>query len=238
MGWCSTHRVTTRSTTHRPPAGSVSNRFPQCGRSCGQAFSNPRKRPSCQRLRLYPRSPGEDRADVLQIDARDVFSALGWPWDGSEAVALWQHLTELAFAEGLIYGGPSIQMRVTYAGLVRALDSTGNLLREAEDHLHAGRLRAAGCIAAVELERRLKQIVGRPAQVSHKRDPSLEDYNNAAFKGRFIDQETWESISTLAVIRKRCVHVLDDEPQVDEVRRLIEEVERILRRYPYPLRTT
>src|SRR5436853_6462654 len=107
MGWCSTHRVTTRSTTHRPPAGSVSNHSRRCGRSCGQAFSNPRMRPSCQRLRLYPRSPGEDRADVLQIDARDVFSALGWPWDGSEAVALCQHLTELAFAEGLIYGGPS-----------------------------------------------------------------------------------------------------------------------------------
>jgi hypothetical protein len=40
------------------------------------------------------------------------------------------------------------------------------------------------------------------------------------------------STQALAVIRKRCVHVLDREPEPDEVRRLIDGVERILRRYP------
>lgn len=175
--------------------------------------------------------PGADRADVAEVTGEEVFASLGWEWDGSKAVAIVGHLKLRFFLEARIYGGPSIFARVTYAGLVRALDDTGNLLREAEDHLHAHRLRAAGCIAAVALERRLKGLVGRPTQVSRKRDPSLEDYNKAAFDADLIDQETWESISTLAVIRKRCVHVLDREPEPDEVRRLIDGVERILRRY-------
>jgi hypothetical protein len=132
-----------------------------------------------------------------------------------------------------MYGGPSIQLRATYAGLVRAYDETGAILREAEDHLHAGRLRAAGCVAAVELERRLKAIAPSPV-VSGRRDPSLEDYNQVAFKTDVIDQGTWTLITNLAVTRKRCVHVLDREPSADEVRDLIDGVEGVLRRYPSP----
>jgi len=147
-------------------------------------------------------------------------------------VAIYGHLKDCFIVEGRIYGGPAIFMRVTYAGLVRALDDAGALLREAEDQFQAHRLRAAGCIAAVELERRLKQLVGRPRNVSRRRDPSLEDYNKAAYDAGIIDQETWQSISTLAVIRKRCVHVLEREPASDEVRLLVEGTERVLRRYP------
>lgn len=176
--------------------------------------------------------PAPDYADVVDVDARDVFAALGWDWDGRRAVEIYGHLKECFFVEGRVYGGPAVSMRITYAGLVRALDETGHLLREAEDHLQTRRLRAAGCIASVELERRLKELVGTPPAVSRKRDPTLEDYNQAAYGARLIDQETWESISTLAVIRKRCVHVLDREPDTEEVRRLVEGVEVILRRYP------
>lgn len=176
--------------------------------------------------------PDSNPADVQEVDAQEVFAALGWKWDGHRAVAIYGHLKERFLVEGRMYGGPAIFARVTYAGLVRARDDTGSLLREAEDHLRARRLRAAGCMAAVELERRLKQLAGRPPKVSHKRDPSLEDYNQAAFEAQVIDQETWESISTLAVTRKRCVHVLDREPEADEVRLLVDGVERILRKYP------
>ena len=132
-----------------------------------------------------------------------------------------------------MYGGPSITLRPTYAGLVRAYDDTGAILREAEDHLHMRRFRAAGCIAAVELERRLKAISPTPA-VSGRRDPSLDDYNRSAYNAGVIDQGTWTLISNLAVTRKRCVHVLDREPEHDEVRDLIEGVESILRHYPAP----
>ncbi len=148
-------------------------------------------------------------------------------------MAVTRHLQECAFLRSRIFGGPSITLRVTYAGLVRAYDDTGGLLREAQDHLHAGRLRAAGCIAAVELERRLKMIAPAP-NVSTKRDPGLEDYNQAAHKAGVIDQEAWTLVSRLAVIRKRCVHVLDREPEHDEVRSLIDGVEAVLRRYPAP----
>jgi hypothetical protein len=176
---------------------------------------------------------GVDRADVVAVDGRGVFDDLGWGWDDHRAHAIFGHLAERSFVVGREYGGPEIQLRITYAGLVRALDDTGALLREAEDHMQSQRLRAAGCVASVELERRLKLLAG-PVAVSKRRDPQLEDYNKAAFEAGKIDQETWRTITTLAVIRKCCVHVLDREPKVDEVRTLIEGVERILRRYPAP----
>lgn len=184
-------------------------------------------------LAALSEKPGKNRADVEEVDAQDVFGALGWDWDGSRAVAIFGNLKGRFFVEGRMYGGPSIYARVTYAGLVRALDDTGAILREAEDHFHAHRLRAAGCIAAVELERRLKAIAPPPV-VSGRRDPTLEDYNQSAFKAESIDQATWTLVTNLAVIRKRCVHVLDREPEAGEVRGLIDGVESILRRYPPP----
>jgi hypothetical protein len=90
--------------------------------------------------------PAPDHADVVDVDARDVFAALGWDWDGGKAVEMYGHLKERFFVEGRAYGGPSVSMRITYAGLVRALDDAGKLLREAEDHLQARRLRAADCM--------------------------------------------------------------------------------------------
>jgi hypothetical protein len=175
--------------------------------------------------------PGEHFADVVPVTVEAVFDHLGWCVDVDQAFAIFRHLKERILVAGLMLGVSS-DIRITYAGLVRALDDPAHVLREAEDHIEAHRLRAAGCIAAVELERRLKQLVGRPPNVSHKRDPGLEDYNKAAYDSGLIDQEAWESIKTIAVIRKRCVHVLDREPHVEEVRMLLDGVERILRRYP------
>jgi hypothetical protein len=178
--------------------------------------------------------PGEDRADVAEVDAHDVMDALGWDWgNGDCPFQIYGHLKQRYFVEGRLFGGPSISARVTYAGLVRALDDTGNLMREAEMHLQGGWLRAAGCVAAVQLERRLKAIAPTPTGLKRK-DPGLEDYNKAAFDAGVIDQETWTQITRLAAIRKRCVHVLDREPEHDEVRDLIDGVEGILRRYPPP----
>jgi hypothetical protein len=176
--------------------------------------------------------PGEDRADVQEVDARDVFASLGWEWDGNRAYTIYGNLKGRFFVEGRVYAGPAIYARVTYAGLVRALDEAGSLLREAEDHLHVGRLRAAGCVAAVELERRLKLIA--PTPTVKRRDPGLEDYNQAAFDAGVIDQETWTLVRRLAAIRKRCVHVLDREPTSEEVRDLIDGLENVLRAYPAP----
>jgi hypothetical protein len=181
--------------------------------------------------------PADGWADVVEVSAESVFAELGWAWKPSRANAIYSHLSGQFLIEGRQLAGSAPQMRITFAGLVRARDDTSNTLREAEEHFHAGRLRAAGCIASVELERRLKRIVaGRPL-VSARRDAQLEDYNKAAFDKGFIDQEAWRSITALAVIRKTCVHVLDREPGSDEVRQLIDGVERFLRRYPAPPQT-
>jgi uncharacterized protein YutE (UPF0331/DUF86 family) len=83
------------------------------------------------------------------------------------------------------------------------------------------------------LERRLKLIAPPPVRIK-RRDPGLEDYNQAALRAGVIDQETSTLVSRLAAIRKRCVHVLDREPETAEVKSLIEGVEHVLRRYPAP----
>ena len=176
--------------------------------------------------------PDENYANVEEIDAHEICADLGWEWDrGERPYQAFGHLKANGFAAGRVYGGPSIFARVTYAGLVRVLDETGEVLREAEDHLRAGHFRAAGAVAGVELERRLKAIAPPPT-VSGRRDPSLEDYNKSAYDADVIDQPTWRLISSLAALRKLCVHVLDNEPTQGEVRQLIDGVEQVLRRYP------
>ncbi len=177
--------------------------------------------------------PGERMAEVVSVPFPEVFAELGWDYDWDRAFTLTNDVC--GFVQARMYGGGGGGIRIAYAGLVRVLDVTGALLREAEDHLQAQHLRAAGCVAAVELERRLKELVaGRPMKVSGKRDPSLDDYNRTAFEADLIDQETMNEVRGLAVIRKRCVHVMDTEPDADEVGRLLAGVERILRRYPKP----
>jgi hypothetical protein len=223
------HTIGYRSTARKFRVESLTSTWPELR----SGFLMPEDEDFLVALAELSEQPSEDHADVAEVDAQDVFAALGWNWDGSKAVAIFGHLAELFFVTGRVYGGPSVFVRVTYAGLVRAHDDTGAILREAEDHFHAGRLRAAGCIAAVELERRLK-LIAPPPVVSKRRDAGLEDYNKSAFDAGVIDQETWEQVSALAVIRKRCVHVLDREPEIEEVRRLIDGVDRILRRFVAP----
>lgn len=113
-------------------------------------------------LALLSEHPREHYAATDEVDAADVFRALRWDWDLHRAAAMFKHLRSFAFADGQMYSGPTIYMRITYAGLVRVTDDTGLVLREAEDHLAAGRLRASGCVAAVELERRLSRRTSAP----------------------------------------------------------------------------
>jgi hypothetical protein len=177
--------------------------------------------------------PGDRMAQVVDVTFPEVFAELGLDYDWNRAFTLTNHVGN--FVQARMYGDGGGGIRIAYAGLVRVLDDTGTLLREAEDHLHALHLRAAGCVAAVELERRLKELVaGRPVNVSGKRDAGLEDYNRTAYDAGLIDQETLNEVRGLAAIRKRCVHVMDTEPEAEEVGRLLAGVERILRRYPKP----
>jgi hypothetical protein len=126
-----------------------------------------------------------------------------------------------------------IPARIRIAGVIRATDEVGQMLNESRLHIHNGHLRAAGCVAAVELERRMKALVPRPLTVK-RRDPSLEDYNQAAFDENIIDQETWTLVKNLAAIRKRCVHSLDRDPTNPEIADLIDCVDRMLRTYSAP----
>lgn len=65
--------------------------------------------------------PGIHQADVAEVPAKDVFAALGWDWYGPRAHAICGDLKEQGLVAGSEFPGYSIRVRVTYAGLVRAL---------------------------------------------------------------------------------------------------------------------
>lgn len=112
------------------------------------------------------------------------------------------------------------------------MDEIGNCMLEARDHLAAGRLRAAGCIAGVELERALKiRCAARGADV-RARLPTIADYNDALKAAKVYQQPTWRKIQHLADLRNKCAHVLDEEPSEEEIRELLDDVDGILRGLP------
>jgi hypothetical protein len=173
----------------------------------------------------------EGWAAVEETTSQRVFEALGWMWDRQRSIDILNVTDTYEFTRSRTYGGGEHQVRIRWAGVVKIADDAGRALEEARAHLEAGHLRAAGVVAAVELERRLWDLGVRP-KPSKGRDPGLHDYRLAARAAQVIDQQTDTEIETLAVIRKRCAHFNEREPTPDEVKQLVDGVDRILRRFP------
>lgn len=171
-------------------------------------------------------------AEPRWLLSSEVFEALGWEWDSRKSREVLTVLEEGLFATSRIPLGDQHNVRVRLAGAVWATDDVGASLAEARDHLSVGRARAAGCIAGVELERRLKSLCAARTLQARTRLPTIADYNDALKGGQIYPQATWRKIQHMADLRNRCAHVLDIEPTVDDARELLEGVEAILRALP------
>jgi hypothetical protein len=179
--------------------------------------------------------PHEGWAEATYVESENVFTALGWNWDILRSSDLLRVAQQYLFAQSRIYAGGGHSARITWAGLIRVTDRPGQMLEEARAHLQRGHLRAAGVVAAVQLERRLFDLGVRPVP-KRKSDPGLDDYRQAA-RNRpdpIIDQETYELIGALMAIRKRCAHFIEREPTVEEATQLVDGIDGILRKYPLP----
>lgn len=105
-------------------------------------------------------------------------------------------------------------------------------LAEARDHLAVGRPRAAGCVAGIELERRLKALCLAGSVPITDKLPSLADYNQALRKAKVYPQATWRKIDALLDLRNRCAHVLELEPTPAHALELVDGIEEVLRVLP------
>ncbi len=92
--------------------------------------------------------------------------------------------------------GDAHNVRVRLAGAVRVMDEISNRLLEARNHLASGRVRAAGCIAGVELERALKELCSANQAEVRAKLPTIAAYNDALNRGR----------SPRVARRRRCSH--------------------------------
>ena len=111
-------------------------------------------------------------------------------------------------------------------GLVQAeiLDSE---LDAATELWKAGHIRSAATIAGVVLERHLGKVCSSRSLKSHKKKPTLADWNDILKDANVYDIPTWRGIQRFADIRNLCTHPKDRDPTKEEVDELIRGVERI-----------
>jgi hypothetical protein len=171
----------------------------------------------------------DDWAGPRRVITMEVFEHLGWDWDRGKSLNHLAVTDRYAFTKSIIPLGDQHTVRMRWAGAVRVGDEIGGSLGEARDHLAVGRARAAGCIAGVELERRLKTLCAETGAAVETKLPTLADYNRALFNHRVYRKHVWRGIDELADLRNLCAHVLDAEPTVDEARTLVDGVEAALR---------
>jgi hypothetical protein len=162
-------------------------------------------------------------------ESSEVFERLGWDWDVGRSVAILKVLDEYVFAKSRMMMGGAHHVRARLSGAVRAMDEIGAELAEARAHVSAGRVRAAGCIAGVVLERRLVALAAAHSVVMTKKINTLDDYNMALKGRRVYDQATWRRIQHLTDLRNRCAHALPEEPTTQDARDIVEGVEAVLR---------
>jgi hypothetical protein len=111
-------------------------------------------------------------------------------------------------------------------GLVQA-EILDNELDAASELLRAQHIRSAGTLAGVVLERHLAKVCSSRNLTSHKKKPTLADWNDILKDANAYDIPTWRGIQRLIDIRNLCAHPGDRDPTREEVDELIREVGRI-----------
>lgn len=112
--------------------------------------------------------------------------------------------------------------------LVQA-DLFDNELTSARELLKHNFLRAAGAVAGVVLEKHLGNVcISHNINVS-KKNPTISEYNEQLKSASVLDIPNWRHIQFLGDIRNLCDHNKDVEPKVDQVKDLIDGVEKVIK---------
>lgn len=88
--------------------------------------------------------------------------------------------------------------------------------------------RAAGALAGVILEKHLAQV-SNSHNLSLKKNPAINDLNEALKNSNVIDIAQWRFIQHLGDIRNMCSHNKDKEPTAQDAEDLISGVDKIIK---------
>lgn len=100
-------------------------------------------------------------------------------------------------------------------------------LEAARELIKNGFLRGAGAIAGVVLEKHFGQVSDNHNIKTHKKHPTISDFNDILKNGGLLDIPTWRQIQRLGDIRNLCDHNKDREPTNEEVEELVNGAEKI-----------
>lgn len=103
-------------------------------------------------------------------------------------------------------------------------DSELDAARELVKH---GFLRAAGAIAGVVIEKHLAQVCVNHNVTVKKKEPTINNFNEALKAASVLDVPAWRQILRLGDIRNLCDHNKQREPTKDEVIELIDGAEKL-----------
>jgi len=90
-------------------------------------------------------------------------------------------------------------------------------------------LRAAGAIAGVVLEKHLGNVCSSHNIKHSKKTPTIADYNETLKASAVIDVPNWRFIQLMGDIRNLCDHSKNIEPTNDQVKDLIDGVDKIIK---------
>lgn len=99
----------------------------------------------------------------------------------------------------------------------------------ARELVKKGFLRGAGAISGVVLEKHLANVCDKHAVKLRKRNPTINDFNEALKQHDVIDIPTWRFIQHLGDLRNLCDHNKDREPKREELDDLLDGVSKIMK---------
>jgi hypothetical protein len=102
------------------------------------------------------------------------------------------------------------------------LDAARHLLKN-------GHIRAAGAVTGVVLEGHLAHVCDNHGVKVPKKDPPINDFNEALKKAGVFDVTQWRGIQRLADIRNLCDHRKKRDPTPEEVEELIDGTDKAIK---------
>ena len=108
-------------------------------------------------------------------------------------------------------------------------DLFDNELEAAKELNKNGYTRAAGAMAGVVLERHLLEVCIQHSINISKKNPTINDYNDALKNNSIIDIPTWRNIQYLTDIRNLCDHKKKLEPTKAQIIDLIDGINKIIK---------